>query len=126
MKGQNDCPVARCTFRKHRDTIARLQLLPGSFDHRMNRVTPTTLNKNRPRSGAEKTHQRPSTNFRLGNEMTRCDGIDHQNIQPADMVCQNQTRVLERFAGKPDPNTSSQKGPTRPAPNQGPMMLGRQ
>jgi hypothetical protein len=124
MKGQNDCPVARCTLRKHCDTITGLQLLGGGFDHRMHRVTPTTLNKNRSRSGAEKTHQRPSTNFGLGNEMTRCDGIDHQDIEPADMVCQNQTRMLEVLSGKPDPNTRSQKGPTRPAPNQSPMMLG--
>ena len=93
MKHQQPITLAGGALRKDSRAIALRHAGTQGLNHAMHGMPTAPLHKHRTGTGHERAHQRPAGNLGLGHEGCRCDRIDHEDIEPGDVVGQQQTAL---------------------------------
>jgi hypothetical protein len=86
MKRQNNRSIAGCAFGKDRHPSPCPELLGRRLEDLMYSVASTTFDEQGARAIAQQANQRPTPDLGFCNERARCDGVDHEDVEPADVI----------------------------------------
>jgi len=90
LEGQELRTVGRRAFRKHRDDVAGRERFLGLPIHPMRIEAPRTLDEKGPHVTDQAPGDRPARELRLGNEAHRLRGVQHEDVEPRNVVGDDQ------------------------------------
>jgi hypothetical protein len=91
MKRQNDRSIAGRPFCEDRHPPPRTELLGCRLEDLMNSMTPAAFDEQGPRAVTQEADQWPTPNLRFCDERAGLDGVDHQDIEPTDVIGKDQS-----------------------------------
>jgi hypothetical protein len=97
MKGQQSRAITGRPLGKDCDRPARIQHRLDTLVQLVHGVTTTPLDEKRARTANQTSDQRPGGNLDFRHKMGRSVSQNHENIQPADMIANDQRGRLARL-----------------------------
>jgi hypothetical protein len=91
MKRQNDRSITGRPFCEDRHPPPRTELLGRRLEDLMNSMTPATFDEQGARAVAQKADQWPTPDLGFCDEGARRDGVDHEDVEPTDVIGKNQS-----------------------------------